>query len=386
MKPLVIDADSHFMEPLDFVRLMDPALGAEVTEKAPTATGHALIAEVFESVPVDERPPAEEFIPDKLKQVFDRFEGRAGAEDTEVFDDPSVQVMFDPPGGKGGAERIEILDRHGIDVQIVNPNLAMAAVRAALRAETGLGLRVAEAYNTWAGSAVDGYTDRLLFTTVVPLDDVDWAVGELRRTRELGSRTWAMPLNPTGGRGLGDSHYDRLWAASLDLDMIPLLHVGFGWPRIDLDWLRIDGQISSQMMMRMGSGLMRTLPQTVLSHLVYRGVFDRFPDLKVCVQEFNLDWIDLWLDTLPNLFFPWEHKAAPEEILANNLRFTPLRDQDVASVIDRHGPDLVCYASDYPHLEGIASDWDYFDRHLAGYDAATRDRFNGGNMAALLGL
>ena len=394
-KQLVIDVDSHFVEPFTWLETIDPDLAREVNAAAPTSIGEQVIGEVFESIPFDQRPPFEEFVPEQLRQVFAMFEGKPGAEMDQVFEEhPEISVMFNPPGARGGAERVKLCDEQGIDLQVCSPSVAMAMSNAARRSDVDLGLRVASAYNTWAAQAVDGFTDRLIFTTVLLLDDLDWAVAELKRTRANGSRTFAMPLNPINGRGLGDPHYDQLWAAALDLGMVPLIHIGFGWPKVDPEWIKIGETFDPRLSMCMSVSAMSSLPQTVLSHLVHRGAFDRFPDLVVFCQEFGLDWIGSWVDAVGpttrggtpsgNMFFPWEHDSSPEEILAKHVRFSPLRGQAVDAVIDEFGPDLVCYASDYPHFEGIAQDWDFYDRQLDLCSDETKRKFSGENAARLL--
>jgi predicted TIM-barrel fold metal-dependent hydrolase len=395
--PALIDVDSHFVEPPNWLELVDPELSREVAAVAPTSIGEQAIGEVFESIPVEGRPPFEEFVPEGLRTVFAKFEGREGAELDEVFaDHPEIAVMFNPPGGRGGADRVKFCDERGIGLQVINPNLAMAIANSARRADQDLGLRVASAYNTWAATAVDGYTDRLLYTTVLLLDDLDWAVAELKRNRKTGSRTFAMPLNPINGRGLGDPIYDPLWRTALDIGMTPLIHVGFGWPKVDPDWMRVGDGFDPRMSMSMSVTLMSSLPQSVLSHMVHRGVFDRFPELIVFCQEFGLAWIGQWLDALGpmtragtpngNMFFGWDHKSSPEDILARNIRFSPLNGHAVDAVIEEFGPDLVCYATDYPHFEGIAQDWTYYDRQLERFSDDVKDRFFVGNAADLLAL
>jgi len=392
---LVIDVDSHFIEPPNWLESTDADLAREVAAVAPTSMGEQVIGEVFESIPQEGRPPFEEFVPEGLRKVFAKFEGREGAELDEIFEnDPEIAVMFNPPGARGGADRVKLCDEHGIALQIINPGIAMAAAKAARRADTQLGLRVASAYNAWAAAAVEGYADRLLPTTLLLLDDLEWAVAELKRGRAAGSRTFVMPLNPVNGRALGDPTYDPLWRAALDLGMTPLIHVGFWWPQVDVDWLRADDGYDPRVSMAMSVALMPSLPQAVLSHMVHRGVFDRFPELVVFCQEFGLAWIGSWVDALGprsrsggvtgNMFFGWEHSASPEEILERNIRFSPLFGQAVDKAIDEFGPGLVSYASDYPHFEGIAQDWAFYDRQLESYSDDAKDRFYGGNAAALL--
>ena len=61
---LVIDVDSHFVEPPNWLETVDPELAHEVAVVAPTSIGEQAIGEVFESIPLEGRPPFEEFVPE----------------------------------------------------------------------------------------------------------------------------------------------------------------------------------------------------------------------------------------------------------------------------------------------------------------------------------
>ena len=391
----VIDADSHFIEPLDWLAQTDAGLAAELAERAPLGLGEQLLGEILGSLPEEDRPPLDEFMPPARVAMFRALEGvDDGDQLDEVLEEYGLEVIFKPPGGAGGADRVAFCDERGIDIQYCLPTMGIPTVANARSADKELGLRVAAAYNDWAGQACAGHTDRLLPVAQIPLDDVAWAEAELRRTHEFGARGWVMPLNPTCGRALGDPAYDALWAASLELGMIPLLHQGLGWTEINGDWLRVNGDPNGQLALSTTGAMLHVLAQLALANMIYQGVFKRFPELVVICQEFGLGWIDDWIERIgpmstlgsPNMssFFPWEHDGSPIDIMKRNLRFTPLRGQRVDEVIDKFGPDLVVFASDYPHPEGIQVDWEFYDNQLADYSDEIKARFYGGSMAELM--
>jgi hypothetical protein len=48
-----------------------------------------------------------------------------------------------------------------------------------------------------------------------------------------------------------------------------------------------------------------------------------------------------------------ELRMRPSEYIHRNVRISPFDFEDVGSYIKRYGmPELYCYASDFPHLEG----------------------------------
>ena len=395
---LKIDADSHMAEPIDWLEQMDPKLSREVDDRAPTELGERLLGELLESIPKEQRPPLSEILPPAQLAIMDQLTGMESTEERQkALKATGLEALFNPPGGAGGADRVKFCDERGIQIQLCLPTLGIPMISAARGVQRDLGLRVARTYNDWVAAATAGYTDRLIPVAYIPLDDIGFALAEMKRMKARGARAWIMPLNPIDGQTIGDRKYDPLWAASLELGMLPIVHQGMGWFSYDPAWAHTDGKFDSRKVISLVGLMIPALAQMALMSLIYGGVFDRFPKLVVLCEEFGMGWVDEWANRLgpmsrlgsPNFaaMFPWPHKSTPDEIIKRHIRFTPLRGQRVDELIDIFGDEVVLYASDYPHPEGIQVDWDFYDKQLRGrYSDESINKFYHGNMAKLLGL
>ena len=61
-------------------------------------------------------------------------------------------------------------------------------------------------------------------------------------------------------------------------------------------------------------------------------------------------------------------------------------DHDRPDDVDQIGPDLLCFASDYPHPEGTSDPIAKFEASMTNCDQATMDAFYHGNMADVMGI
>jgi uncharacterized protein len=110
-----------------------------------------------------------------------------------------------------------------------------------------------------------------------------------------------------------------------------------------------------------------------LANLVFNGVFERFPELRMMFVEFGFTWAlsHVWrMDSMwKNLRMevPWV-KRWPREIVDDQIRFTtqpmeePARREDMVALIEMFGPHLLMFSTDYPHWDG--DDPDYAMRFL----------------------
>jgi predicted TIM-barrel fold metal-dependent hydrolase len=109
--------------------------------------------------------------------------------------------------------------------------------------------------------------------------------------------------------------------------------------------------------------------QAVLSSLVFEGVFERLPKLRVVVMEGGLGWIPSFKARMDK---NWKRmrsevphvKRPPSEYVQEQVWFTtqPMEETgSSASLLDlfeRIGWDRLLFATDYPH-------WDYDDPRTA---------------------
>jgi predicted TIM-barrel fold metal-dependent hydrolase len=411
----IIDVDSHLHEPLDWVEQTDPGL-AEVL--GPPARFMDIASSVFgfsdpsfSSLPEAQQPK------DRFDLVPPGFINHLELTDTLQ---PERQERSTDDPFYGPEARLAFCDERGIDVQFLNPTFLVGAfVQAGRVGRVDLLNRIRQCWNQWAADLVDGYTDRLIPVTQIDLADLDWSIAEMTRMRELGSRAFVIPEAPvrtsgrteSGGRALARSithpDFEPLWDAAEDLGMAAFAHVGFARERINPGWANNgadDLNTFSLLNMLVASQIG---PQLLVGAFVYDGVLERHPDLTVVVEEVGIDW-------LPHLFTAMDLSIgrtgpdlrdgevrpshlvvgesyrlplAPTDYIRRQVRVTPLPATHPLQGVIEHVPEVLCFSSDYPHVEGSASAVELCERQLASAKVSdeVRTAFFGG-VGELLGV
>ena len=110
---------------------------------------------------------------------------------------------------------------------------------------------------------------------------------------------------------------------------------------------------------------MSTGMQNTLTSLVFEGVFERFPKLKVVMIEGGFAWAPALCARMDK---HWQHmraetphlKRPPSEYVREHVWFTtqpmeePEKPEHLADIVEWLGWDRLMYSSDYPH-------WDFDD-------------------------
>ena len=127
-----------------------------------------------------------------------------------------------------------------------------------------------------------------------------------------------------------------------------------------------------------------------LSAMIFDGVFDRHPGLKGISMEHAAFWVPSWmhgLDYTARLFRGRTRiSEPPSEYVKRHLKFSPFAGEPVGWIIENVGPELLCFASDYPHPEGTSDPIAKFEAKMTNCDQATLDAFYYGNMQDLMGI
>jgi predicted TIM-barrel fold metal-dependent hydrolase len=370
----VIDVDGHFVEPRNWLHQVEPALAGLLEEKLPPLSfADAMFGEVIEAVPEARRQELRDIIPvDDLRGT-----------------DPDEEEKPVFPGAHGGADRVAINDGQRIDLQFMIPTLGIATLFRVRRHAREHLQDFCRAYNRWAEAGCAGHLDRLVPVAITDLTDPAAAVTCLTEARDRGSRAFLVLLDPVDGKGFGHQDHEVVWAAAQDLGMMPIIHTATGKVDFDPAWVdngRADDARTTYCLVNV---LMPQTPQVVLSNLLFTGVFERYPDLIFLCEEFGLSWVPHFAGLVqpPEAVPPqlkWWLPMTAKEYLQRNVRFTPLRDQDVHPVFEALGTDSVVFASDYPHPEGSANAVQEFSDHLADADPLVRERFFSGNIGEWL--
>ena len=81
-----------------------------------------------------------------------------------------------------------------------------------------------------------------------------------------------------------------------------------------------------------------------------------------------------------------EFPELPSVTAKKHLKFSPFAGEPIGWIIKNVGPDLLCFASDYPHPEGTSDPIRKFEEKMQECDQATMDAFYHGNIEELMRL
>ena len=231
---------------------------------------------------------------------------------------------------------------------------------------------ICRVYNDWIAEFCRPYPDRLKGIAMLNVDDVEEASRELERCANLGLVGAFIPVSPLPDRPYRDPVYDRLWATAQDLNIPLLLHIGTprsGVPgcefTMDLGELTGAGRSTTDYWVRYS-----------LSAMVFAGVFDRFPRLKVGSVEHEASWLPHWLKQMdftyrerPVFTKGWKSSEGllPSDYWRRNMFVEFMEDDLAIQLRDEIGVDTMLWGSDFPHAE---STWpksrEFLDRIFAG--------------------
>ncbi len=273
--------------------------------------------------------------------------------------------------------RLKDMDTMGIDVQAVCP----APQQTYYWTEPDLGLEMSRMVNDRLAEIVAQTPERFVALGTAPLQNVELAVAELERcVKELGFR--GLEINPSvNGMDLSDPRLglDRFFAKVQELDVILFMHpIGFtqGERLVDHYFNNLIGN---------------PLETTVAaSHLIFDGVMDRHPRLKIVLPHaggyLGHYWARMDHGHAARADCRTVIKKKPtsylEKFYFDTIAFDPGM---LGHLIQRWGSDHVLLGTDYPYDMGDEDPVDSISS-VPGLKPAERDAIMGGNAARLLKL
>jgi predicted TIM-barrel fold metal-dependent hydrolase len=287
-------------------------------------------------------------------RVVDAAEGKHWAEDIggETWDEES-RAKMGRPGGYDPVSRLVDMDAEGIDVAVLYPTSMLTWVE-----DPALFGAACRAYNNWLRDYCSAAPTRLYGVGLVPLQDPEAAIVEMRRcAEELGFK--AVMLRPAAYRGtskLNHPDFDPFWSAAAGLGCPVGIHpsphgdmpnscslLGLSEGRTNpVDGLALQQGLTNAFDLQMSVGL-----------FVLGGICERHPDLKVAFLEGTGGWIVPMLERFDHqfkIFGSRDQKSLPSELFSRQcvISFDP-DEVALAFTADHLGADKVLWASDYPH-------------------------------------
>jgi len=377
---MIIDIDAHF-EPGPEWLADHPRLAARLPSLPPGEMAlDGIAGDLLRDVPRDQWPAMDSLVPPGLATLF----GQERADEQARQDEFAGRNQFEV--ANAGA-RVQWLDQQGIDVQNV---ICLSAYGYSIFVEDQDLLReTVRACNRWLADTCDASDGRLLPVATLHYQDLDWAIEEMTRMRERGSRIFLIPGEPVNGVPPCHPDWDRLWAAAVDLAMTPMLHIGFEHARFNAGWANLGTDTTALRMI--ASSQVNAAAQLFVYAMIYNGVFERNPKLTLLLAELGVGWmpflhkeIDGKIEAASQLFLgEWNYPLKPSEYMERNVRGTPLgwgKDTPLDQIMRALPSDMVVFSSDFPHFEGYVDPMGHYRDVLKSLPKERLQRFYGGAM------
>lgn len=194
----------------------------------------------------------------------------------------------------GPDEWVRFLDETGISRSVLYPTFGLAVGRFV---SEHWAIAACRAYNNWLHEKFTSKNSRLKGMALIPIQDVEASVAELRRAvQELGMLGGMLPSNGEGIKDhLGAKYYWPLYEEAEKLGCSLAVHVG------SLHHLGMDGFSTYYPVHALGHPFgIAIQAASLLAH----GIFEKFPKLRVAFLEGGSTWVPFFLDRLDRSYHP----------------------------------------------------------------------------------
>ncbi len=362
----IISADSHISEPANtYVDYID----AKWKDKAPQMKYVEKLGDAF-------------FIDGMPRPIAMGLVAAAGKEPEDIR---ISGVKFEDmhPGGWNPQARIPEQDRDGVAAEVIYPTVGMVLCN---HPDFDYKKACFAAYNRWLAEYCEPYPTRLLGAGQVSMRTVEDGIEELEEVKRLGLRGVMMPGNPAL-EDYDSKIYDPFWDKAVELGLPLSFHIltdsasGFN---AKTRGPRLNGFLN----------IVRGC-QDIMGTLIYGGVFDRHPQLKVVCVEADAGWVPHYMYRMDHGYKRHRHwlapgdelKRLPSEYFSEHI-YTTFQDDWVAfKVADLMNWKRLMWANDFPHSD---STWPWSQEMLAEHTQhLTPEQKHGilcGNVAELYGI
>ncbi len=243
-------------------------------------------------------------------------------------------------------ERLAAMDRQEIDTAVLYPTSGLGIGRVR---ESAFAAAVCRAYNDFIADYCKA-SPRLKAVANLPVNNVEEAVKELNRAVTKLGLAGAMLAAQAHSKNFGSPEFYPLYEEAQRLDA-PLAIHAFGGDEPG-------SEIFEQFICIHTTGH----PFPVLRQLtgmIFGGIPELFPRLKLAYLEIGCGWIPYWLERMDE---EWEKrgkveaplcKQRPSEYLTSGRIYYGCEPEEkmIGFVVNEIGSETLMYASDYPHWD-----------------------------------
>ncbi len=336
----------------------------------------------------------------RVREMIERGKRRAGDPDERPGYEAELltRKSWDAYGAFHREDRSRALDLLGFHAQLVFPTFASG--QAEFARDVDVSYATARAL-TRAMVDFCSQDRRLLPVTFIPLQVPERAIAEARFAFDAGIRALLLSPIPPATHSITHPVLHPLYAQAEERGVPIVFHVENDAPRKIAKGFSENGWTGQTDFHGGGENFTGLLYMAVshwvevaLAALIFDHVLQRFPRLKVGVMELGAVWVPAWLERMEIVVDTFgrtesrlrELALRPTEFVRRHVRTTPYPTENVGRLIERSGPELFMFSSDYPHVEGGRNPLQRFRASLAGRSEAELTAFYSGNFADLMGL
>ncbi len=262
------------------------------------------------------------------------------------------------PGSFDTRARLDDMDADGIYAQIVYPSVTLRGARIYSQ-DRDLQVACVRAYNEWLLEFCEDSGGRLIGQAILPTANLEDAIAELEWALESDHRGCVISSFPNGSLDPKPED-DKFWALAEEAGVPIAVHIG-SFVRGSLAGRRESwSSLAFVGMAALTKAGGQTLP--VVCDILFSGIFQRFPHLKIVLVESNIGWIPTLLEQSDDMFrrYRWytgaanEQKEMPSDIFFRNFWASFMVDTVGMDLRHRMNIDHMMWSTDYPHS---GSDW-----------------------------
>ena len=294
---VIISSDSHVMEPVDLWK---------------------------KGVPERYREDAPVFPPHKVGEGFQR---HAGGWDPHV--------------------RITEMEKDGLSAEVLYPTLALSLF--------GLDdARMQEAcfsvYNDWLMNYCQVAPHRLVGSAAIALYDADKGIAEMERCKQGGLNGVTIWEVPHPDLPFYSDHYNKFWEAAAEMEMPVSLHILTGH-----SYFKDPNRRKGVEHYRGSVNLKLADNQNALFDLIFYGILDRNPKLKIVIVEAEVGWLPFLLQQWDYYYRRFKDRNPPPIDKEPSFYFnrqvyaTFFNDSVGGHCLEWWGADNCMWSNDFPH-------------------------------------
>ena len=261
---------------------------------------------------------------------------------------PPRQAAGQKPGGSDSKVRLEEMAVDGVTAEVLYPTLGLRlyAMKDAEAQEACFQIA-----NDWLMEYCQVAPDRLVGIPMISMYNIKNAIKELERCKKGGMKGALIWQVPPENLSFTTDYYEPFWESAQDLNMPVNLHIltGFNYSQN----LGIEAY-------RASVNLKLADAANALFDIVFSGVLDRFPRLKIVLVENEIGWIPFFTHEWDKYYIrhsprrPISIKKLPSEYVNKQVYATFFSDPTGGRLLDWWGSDICMWSNDYPHP---ASTW-----------------------------